>query len=50
VCFNTYGVKFPMFAVTPVRGADAHWGTMTKPTSSSVTGAIEKAPVVQPAR
>jgi glutathione peroxidase len=24
VCFNTYGVKFPMFATTPVRGSDAH--------------------------
>jgi len=24
VCFNTYGVKFPMFATTPVRGAGAH--------------------------
>lgn len=24
VCFNTYGVKFPMFATTPVRGGDAH--------------------------
>ena len=24
VCFNTYGVKFPMFAQTTVRGADAH--------------------------
>ncbi len=23
VCFNTYGVKFPMFAVGPVRGGDA---------------------------
>ena len=23
VCFNTYGVKFPMFASAPVRGADA---------------------------
>ena len=23
VCFNTYGVKFPMFATGPVRGADA---------------------------
>ncbi len=23
VCFNTYGVKFPMFASGPVRGADA---------------------------
>ena len=23
VCFNTYGVKFPMFAAGPVRGADA---------------------------
>ena len=23
VCFNTYGVKFPMFAVGPVRGSDA---------------------------
>ena len=24
VCFNTYGVKFPMFATIPVRGASAH--------------------------
>lgn len=24
VCFNTYGVKFPMFATMPVRGSDAH--------------------------
>jgi glutathione peroxidase len=24
VCFNTYGVKFPMFATMPVRGAGAH--------------------------
>jgi glutathione peroxidase len=24
VCFNTYGVKFPMFATIPVRGATAH--------------------------
>jgi len=24
VCFNTYGVKFPMFATTAVRGKDAH--------------------------
>ena len=24
VCFNTYGVKFPMFAAVKVRGADAH--------------------------
>jgi glutathione peroxidase len=23
VCFNTYGVKFPMFATAPVRGSDA---------------------------
>lgn len=23
VCFNTYGVRFPMFAAGPVRGADA---------------------------
>jgi glutathione peroxidase len=23
VCFNTYGVKFPMFAAGPVRGSDA---------------------------
>jgi glutathione peroxidase len=75
VCFNTYGVKFPMFATTPVRGADAnpvfrelaqatgqqpswnfnkylvgrdgkpiaHFGSMTGPTSSAVSGAIEKA-------
>jgi glutathione peroxidase len=24
VCFNTYGVTFPMFATVPIRGADAH--------------------------
>ena len=24
MCFNTYGVKFPMFTTTPVRGKDAH--------------------------
>jgi len=24
VCFNTYGVKFPMFATTTVRGGSAH--------------------------
>jgi glutathione peroxidase len=24
VCFNTYGVKFPMFTAVPVRGAGAH--------------------------
>ena len=24
VCFNTYGVKFPMFTVTKVRGNEAH--------------------------
>lgn len=24
LCFNTYGVKFPMFAKTNVRGSDAH--------------------------
>ncbi len=24
LCFNTYGVKFPMFAKTSVRGSDAH--------------------------
>jgi glutathione peroxidase len=24
VCFNTYGVKFPMFTTTPVRGKEAH--------------------------
>lgn len=24
LCFNTFGVKFPMFTTVPVRGADAH--------------------------
>jgi glutathione peroxidase len=80
VCFNTYGVKFPMFATGPVRGADAqpifrqlaqatgqqpswnfnkylvgrdgkaiaHFGSMTGPTSSSITGAIEKALAAKP--
>ena len=24
LCFNTYGVKFPMFSTTPVRGRQAH--------------------------
>ncbi len=24
LCFNTYGVKFPMFTTTPVRGKEAH--------------------------
>jgi glutathione peroxidase len=24
LCFNTYGVKFPMFTTVPVRGKDAH--------------------------
>lgn len=24
VCFNTYGVRFPMFGTSPVRGADAN--------------------------
>jgi glutathione peroxidase len=75
VCFNTYGVKFPMFATGPVRGADAqpifkqlaaatgqqpswnfnkylvgrdgkavaHFGSMTGPTSGTITAAIEKA-------
>jgi len=75
VCFNTYGVKFPMFATTPVRGADAHplfrqlaqatgqqpswnfnkylvgrdgkplahWGSLTSPTSTSITSAIDRA-------
>ncbi len=75
VCFNTYGVKFPMFATGPVRGADAqplfkqlaaatgqqpswnfnkylvgrdgkpvaHYGSMTGPTSGTITSAIEKA-------
>jgi glutathione peroxidase len=75
VCFNTYGVKFPMFATGPVRGADAqpffrqlaqatgqqpswnfnkylvgrdgkalaHFGSMTGPTSATITAAIEKA-------
>ncbi|MFN9744212.1 MAG: glutathione peroxidase [Betaproteobacteria bacterium] len=80
VCFHTYGVKFPMFATGPVRGADAqpifrqlaqatgqqpswnfnkylvgrdgkpiaHWGSMTGPTSGSITGAIEKALAARP--
>jgi glutathione peroxidase len=75
VCFNTYGVKFPMFAVGPVRGGDAqplfrqlaaatgnapswnfnkylvgrdgvpiaHYGSMTAPTSGTITSAIERA-------
>ena len=75
VCFNTYGVKFPMFATGPVRGAGAqpifrqlaaatgqqpswnfnkylvgrdgkavaHFGSMTGPTSGTITAAIEKA-------
>ena len=24
LCFNTYGVKFPMFTTSPVRGKDAN--------------------------
>ena len=24
MCFNTYGVKFPMFITMPVRGKDAN--------------------------
>lgn len=75
LCFNTYGVKFPMFTTTPVRGKDAHplfaslaqatgqapswnfnkylvgrdgkpvahYGSMTGPTSGTLTAAIEKA-------
>jgi glutathione peroxidase len=75
VCFNTYGVKFPMFATGPVRGEGAqpifrqlaaatgqqpswnfnkylvgrdgkpvaHFGSMTGPTSGSITAAIDKA-------
>lgn len=75
VCFNTYGVKFPMFATGPVRGSDAqpifrqlaaatgqqpswnfnkylvgrdgkpiaHFGSLTGPTSRSITSAIEQA-------
>jgi glutathione peroxidase len=80
LCFNTYGVKFPMFATGPVRGADAqplfrqlalatgqqpswnfnkylvgrdgkpiaHFGSMTGPTSGSITGAIERALAARP--
>ena len=75
VCFNTYGVKFPMFVTVPVRGKDAiplfaqlaratgkqaawnfnkylvdrqgrpvaYYPSNTKPDSSELTGAIEKA-------
>jgi glutathione peroxidase len=75
VCFNTYGVKFPMFTSIAVRGKDAHplfaeltkltgnapswnfnkyligrdgkalahFGSMTSPSSSSFTKAIEAA-------
>ena len=81
VCFNTYGVEFPMFAAGPVRGADAqpifrqlaqatgkqpswnfnkyvvgrdgkpiaHFGSMTGPTSSAITEAIERALAARPA-
>ena len=37
VCFNTYGVKFPMFTTTPVRGTDAHplFASLTKATGSA---------------
>jgi glutathione peroxidase len=37
VCFNTYGVKFPMFATMPVRGPDAHplFATLAKATGSA---------------
>ena len=75
VCFNTYGVKFPMFTTVAVRGSGAHplfaalagatgqqpswnfnkylvgrdgkpiahFGSMTGPTSGTLTSAIEKA-------
>jgi len=37
VYFNTYGVKFPMFTTTPVRGTDAHplFASLTKATGSA---------------
>jgi glutathione peroxidase len=75
VCFNTYGVRFPMFVTGPVRGPGAqplfrqlaaatgsqpswnfnkylvgrdgvpiaHFGSMTGPTSATLTSAIERA-------
>ena len=80
VCFNTYGVKFPMFTTVSVRGAGAHplfaslaratgqqpswnfnkylvgrdgkpiahFGSMTGPTSGTLTAAIEKALAARP--
>jgi glutathione peroxidase len=38
LCFNTYGVKFPMFARTTVKGAGAH------PVFAALTKATGKAP------
>lgn len=37
VCFNTYGVKFPMFSTIAVRGNDAHplFASLTKATGSA---------------
>jgi glutathione peroxidase len=75
LCFNTYGVKFPMFTLSAVRGKDAnplfaqlaqatgaspswnfnkylvdrqgrpvaHYGSTTRPDSTELVGAIEKA-------
>jgi glutathione peroxidase len=80
VCFNTYGVKFPMFTTVSVRGSGAHplfaqlaratgaqpswnfnkylvgrdgkpvahFGSMTGPTSGTLTAAIEKALAARP--
>ena len=37
MCFNTYGVKFPMFSTIAVRGSDAHplFASLTKATGSA---------------